>query len=97
MAEDWSDKGLQHPTTEASEDGGCRRVRSSGDPTQCLDSDGTVGQQSSLVPERTECQGQLSARAESHNGISPKSRVPGRLSTRATDHWRALSVRQIDC
>ena len=69
-------------------------MRSSGDPAQCLNSDGAVGQQSGLVPERTECQGQLSARAELHNGISPESRVPERLGHKATDHRRALSVRQ---
>ena len=43
-----SDQGLKWSRTGASEGGGCRRVLSSGDPNQCLDSDGAVGQQSGL-------------------------------------------------
>ena len=64
--EGWDGGGLQRPTTMASEVAGRRRVLFAGDPNQFLDFDGALGQQNSLAPESTECQGQLSTRAAEH-------------------------------
>ena len=62
--EGWNGGGLQRPTTMALVVAERGRVLFAGDPNQFLDFHGALGKQNSLAPESTECQRQLSTRAD---------------------------------